>query len=131
MEVQAIVLYDGDCLFCNKSIRFITKHDPNAYFSFATLQGQAGKTLRENFNIPNTLDSLVLIENNRYYDASTAALRICKKLNGIYKLGALFLIAPKPLRDVIYNLIANRRHKIGKQNACQLPSPEEKKRYLD
>src|SRR5699024_11786081 len=103
MKLNAIVLFDGECLFCNKSVQFIIKHDPNAYFSFASLQSSPGKNLKEQYNIPESLDSLILIENNRYYDASTAALRICKKLNGIYKLGALFLVIPKPLRDAAYH----------------------------
>src|SRR5699024_9030500 len=131
MKLNAIVLFDGECLFCNKSVHFIMKHDPNAYFSFASLQSSPGKNLKEHYNIPESLDSLILIENNRYYDASTAALRICKKLNGIYKLGALFLVVPKPLRDAAYHIISRRRHQIRKQESCPIPTPEEKKRHLN
>src|SRR5699024_399563 len=131
MKLNAIVLFDGECLFCNKSVQFIIKHDPNAYFSFASLQSSTGKNIKEQYNIPESLDSLILIENNRYYDASTAALRICKKLNCIYKLGALLLVIPKPLRDTAYLVLDRKLHTIRKQETCPIPSPEEKNRHLN
>src|SRR5699024_12375026 len=110
MKLNAIVLFEGECLFCNKSVQFIIKHDPNAYFSFASLQSSPGENLKEQYNITESVDSLILIENNRYYDESTAALRICKQLNGIYKLGALFFVIIKLLRYAVYHVITIIRH---------------------
>ena len=84
MDTHAVILFDGDCIFCKKSVRFILKRDKHAYFMFAALNGEAGTELKRKYNVPDSFDSIVLLENGQYYTASTAVLRICKALHGIY-----------------------------------------------
>lgn len=129
--MKSIILFDGECNFCDKSVQFILKRDPNGYFHFASLQSDIGKQLLKEFNVPNNINSLVLIENNQYYIKSSAALRICKKLKGVWKIFYVFVIVPKPLRDYFYSIVAKNRYKwFGKKNECMLPSPEVRKRFL-
>lgn len=127
-----LILYDGDCPFCQWSVQFILKRDKKADFMFASLDSPLGQQLRQVYQIPETTDSLLLIENNRAYMKSTAALRIAKRLHLLYPLLALFLIIPRPVRDSIYDAIARQRKQIpvGK-NVCRLPTPEESKRFLE
>jgi predicted DCC family thiol-disulfide oxidoreductase YuxK len=129
---NAIVLFDGICNFCNSSVQFIINRDPKAYFRFASMQGETGQKILRDQQLPDYMGSFVLIENGRTYIRSTAALRICKHLNGIWKIGILFLAIPSPVRDIIYNFIAHNRYKwFGKSDSCMIPSPEERNRFLD
>lgn len=126
-----IVLFDGDCNFCDRSVQFIIKNDRQATFKFASLKSAKGQELVEKYNVPQTVDSLILIEGNCYYDQSTAALRICKDLSWPWKLAVPLLVVPKPIRDYFYRLFAKNRYKwFGKKDACQLPTPEMRKRFL-
>lgn len=118
-----IILFDGDCHLCNRSVQFIVNRDPNRHFRFASLQSNTGKKLRETYNIPSHMESLILIQNNRYFIKSSAALRICKYLNKGWKLCTIFLLIPTPIRNIVYDLISNNRYRLfGKSTSCMLPT---------
>lgn len=130
--MDAIVLFDGECHFCNKSVQFIIKRDPEATFSFASLQGPVGRELGETYSFPPSSDSFILIEQGRMYEESTAALRVAKRLNGLWKLFYVCIIIPKPLRDLVYRFVANNRMKwFGSSDACPIPTPKMRERMLD
>lgn len=132
LTMTNIVLFDGECNFCNQSIQFIIKRDHNAYFQYASLQGRIGKQLLKKYHIDENTDSIVLIENDTAYIKSDAIINICRKLNGFWKVTILFLIIPKSLRDFSYEKFAKNRYKLfGKQTSCSLPTPAIRKRFLD
>lgn len=127
-----IILFDGECNFCDKSVQFIIKRDKKAIYKFASLQSKIGQGILKEFCVPLNVNSLILIEGNRYYFKSSAALRICKNLNGGWKLFSLLLMMPTPIRDFFYTIIARNRYKwFGKKESCMLPSPEIRRRFLD
>jgi predicted DCC family thiol-disulfide oxidoreductase YuxK len=130
--MQRVILFDGECNFCDASVQFIIKRDPYAHFSFASLQSETGAEFTKQYAIPDDVDSLVLIENNKAYTKSSAALRIAKKLDGLWHLLFLFILVPRQIRDVFYNYFAKNRYKwFGKKElACSLPSPDVRKRFL-
>lgn len=128
---KKIILFDGICTFCNRSIQFIIHHDPHEHFQFASLQSDIGQSLLKRYSIPLSEDSLVLIEQNSYYTQSTAALKITRYLNGLLPLLYVFIIIPRPIRNLVYRYIANNRYKwFGKQTACKIPTTEEKNHFL-
>lgn len=130
-DMEKIVLFDGECNFCDRSVQFIIKRDPKGYFKFASLQSDIGKELLKKHHAPNDIDSFVLIENHHCYFKSTAALRVCKNLKGGWKTLYVLLVVPKPIRDLFYGIIAKNRYKwFGKKESCMLPTPEERKRFL-
>jgi predicted DCC family thiol-disulfide oxidoreductase YuxK len=125
------VLFDGECHFCDQSVQFIIKRDPKAIYSFASLQSEVGIELLIKYNVPKDINSLVLLEGRNYYLKSTAALRICQSLTGIWKLFSLLLMIPAPIRDFMYEIVANNRYEwFGKKESCNLPSQEIRKRFL-
>ena len=129
--MKKVILFDGECKFCDQSVQFIIKRDPIGYFKFASLQSDIGKELLNKYNAPKDIDSFVLIEDNNCYFKSSAALRICKNLKGGWKILYVLLVVPKPIRDLFYGFIAKNRYKwFGKKESCMLPSPEERKRFL-
>ncbi|MGG1675516.1 thiol-disulfide oxidoreductase DCC family protein [Neobacillus sp. NRS-1170] len=130
--MERIVLFDGVCNLCNHSVQFILIRDANKAFKFASLQGETGQKLLKQYGLNNDLNSFVLIENNKPYLKSTAALRVCMNLSGAWRLFPFFLVIPKPIRDFVYDVVANNRYKwFGKTESCLLPSPEWKDRFLD
>lgn len=129
--MDAIILYDGECNLCNSSVQFIIKHDSAAYFHFTSLQGLEGKKILNHYQQQNDGSSMILIEKGKIYRKSTAALRICRNLNGFWKLAHFFIVIPAPIRNLFYNFIAKHRYKwFGKKQSCMLPSPEIQKRFL-
>jgi predicted DCC family thiol-disulfide oxidoreductase YuxK len=126
-----IILFDGVCNFCNSSINFIIKHDKKGQFKFAPLQGKFGQTVSgETTN--KMPESVLLLEGNKLYSHSTAALKIAKKLDGLWPLMYGFIMVPKPLRDFIYKWIAKNRYKwFGKTETCMIPTKEMREKFLD
>jgi predicted DCC family thiol-disulfide oxidoreductase YuxK len=129
---QPIVLFDGVCNLCNGAVQFIIRHDKKNIFMFASLQSEVGRKILEQYNFPlDELNSFILIENNKAYTRSTGALRVAKKLNGLWPLLYGFIIIPKFIRDSIYNWVAGNRYKwFGKKDACMIPTPELKTKFL-
>lgn len=132
METKDIILFDGICNFCDATINFVINHDKKGNFVFAPLQSSTGEALLKKFAISREVtDSMVLIEGEKVYVKSTAALRISRKLNGLYPLLYGFIILPKFIRDSVYDLIAKNRYKwFGKKDSCMLPTPEIRQRFL-
>ncbi|TRM11227.1 DUF393 domain-containing protein [Lentibacillus cibarius] len=126
-----IILFDGACHFCDWSVRFILKRDKKAVYTFASLQSDAGQRILDKYGVPSDVDSLVYVSSNQYYVKSSAALRICKHLKGLWKLCFLLLMVPKPIRDPIYTIVSRNRHKwFGTKESCSLPPPEMRDRFL-
>lgn len=130
---QPILLFDGECGFCNRSISFFLKReDPAKKIShFAPLQSEIGKTLRAYFEIDAEIDSIVLIKDHDAYIKSCAALRMTRYMKGLWPLMMIFLIIPPFLRNPVYDFIAKRRQKIvGRVASCGLLKNEDKARFL-
>jgi predicted DCC family thiol-disulfide oxidoreductase YuxK len=127
-----IVLFDGVCNLCNGLVRFILKRDRTGKFKFASLQSEIGQQWLQRFGIAkNEFESFVLIQGDKYYLKSGAALKMLRELGGIWKAFYVFIVVPRPVRDFMYDLIAKSRYKIfGKRDVCMVPTPELKERFL-
>jgi predicted DCC family thiol-disulfide oxidoreductase YuxK len=126
-----IVLFDGDCHFCDWSVQFIIKHDHKGIYYFAPLQSKRAQVLLEKHQISFDVNSIVLIENENAFIKSCAVLRICRNLNGIWRLLYLFNVLPKRLLNSFYDVIAKNRYKwFGKKTHCQIYPEDIRKRFL-
>ena len=130
---KKIILFDGVCNFCNFWVNFIIDRDKKDVFRFAPLQSDFAKEKLEKFKIDNLkLESVILIEDEKMYSKSTAALMIAKELSGPVKILFPLIVFPKFLRDFIYDLVARYRYKIfGKREICRIPTEEEKSKFLN
>jgi len=128
----AIVLFDGVCNFCNASVNFVIERDKAGYFKFVPLQSQIGEELVAKHGIDTEdTDSVIVVENDRAYTHSSGALRIAKRLDGIWSWTYAFIAVPKPIRDFAYRLFAKHRYRLfGRQDACMMPTPEIRARFL-
>jgi predicted DCC family thiol-disulfide oxidoreductase YuxK len=130
--VSGIILFDGTCAFCERSVRFIATRDPGAYFRFGASQAPQAADLLAKFGVTrDSTRSIILIEGDRIFLRSTAALRIASRLTLPWRLAAVFLWIPVPIRDAVYRVVAAIRHRIaGRSNACEIPPPEIRARLI-
>ena len=129
--MASIVLFDGVCNFCNGAVNFIIRHDHGQQFKFAPLQSEVGQELRTKYGISSDVDSIVLVENDRAYLHSTAALRIAKGLGGVLSMAYAFIIVPEFVRDFLYRTFAKFRYKLfGRKDVCMIPTNEVRARFL-
>jgi len=128
-----VILFDGVCNLCNSSVQFIIKRDPRSIFRFASIQSEAGRELLSaNGEDPDTLDSVILVKDNRVYKRSAAALEIARKLSGGWPLFYVFRIIPSAVLDIFYNIIARNRYSwFGRKDQCMIPDPKLSLRFLD
>lgn len=126
------ILFDGVCNFCNASINFIIDRDSKGVFKFAALQSEIGQEfLKKNGLKQDNFDSIILEKNGIIYQKSDAALEIARNLDGFWKFFYVFKIIPFFLRNPIYDLVARNRYRIfGRTDACRLPTPALKARFL-
>ena len=143
-RVHRIVAFDGLCNLCNSTVNWIIDHDPKQQFKFIALQDIArlktGNTEQQEayallknelIDASSDLSSVLLIESGQLYKKSTAVLRICRQLSGLYPVLHTYIIIPRALRDLVYDLIAHNRYKwFGKREQCRVPSTDVKQRFL-
>ena len=129
--MTSIVLFDGDCHFCDWSVQFIIKHDSKGIYYFAPLQSSRAQSLIVKHQISFETDSLILIDNDRAFIKASAVLRICRNLNGIWKLAVVFNLLPKRLLNFFYDVFAKNRYKwFGKRTQCKIYPEDIRKRFL-
>jgi predicted DCC family thiol-disulfide oxidoreductase YuxK len=128
-----VVLYDGVCGLCDRSVQLILRNDRRGRFRFAALQSAAGAALLRKHGLPPAaLDSVVLVEGGRAWRKSAAALRIARRMDAPWPLLWPLLVVPRPVADFFYDLVAKNRYRIfGKLDACMIPPPEVRARFLD
>lgn len=137
----AVVLFDGVCNFCDTSVTFVIDHDRRGYFKFAPLQSDTGRELAATHGLKfspaeedragRVIDSVILIENDKAYTHSTAALRIARHLDGVWSWAYPLIYIPRPVRDLFYRLFAKYRYRVfGRKDECMIPTPEVRARFL-
>jgi predicted DCC family thiol-disulfide oxidoreductase YuxK len=128
-----LLLYDGVCALCNGAVRFVLKRDAGHTVRFAPLQGDtAGRLLADRPELSG-IDSMIWFDaDGRAFTRSAAALAIARHVGGGWAtLGALARIVPVPVRDAVYDLVARVRYRVfGRYDACPVPPPEHRARFL-
>jgi len=132
MTTGPVILFDGICNFCNGAVNFTIKRDKHKVIRFAALQTDIGKALLKQHGLPdNYTSSFIFIEKNRLYSRSTAALRVCRYLTGLWPLCYGLIIVPAFIRNAVYDFVAKNRYKwFGQKEACMIPTPEMRARFL-
>lgn len=116
MEERMIILYDGYCHLCSRSVQWIIRNDRKARFTFKPLQDE---------DLPGMLeqagDTLQLIMAGKRYERSTAVLMIAVRLRFPWPLLGILYIVPPFIRDALYMLVARMRNVFGSRNTCYMP----------
>jgi predicted DCC family thiol-disulfide oxidoreductase YuxK len=127
-----IVLYDGDCGFCARSVRWILAHERDPAIRFAPLQGATAARLRRCYpRIPAAIASVVYVADGRAHLRSKAMLHAARHLRAPWCWGHALRWMPGFVFDLGYRLLAAVRYRIwGHADACQLVTPEQRSRFL-
>jgi predicted DCC family thiol-disulfide oxidoreductase YuxK len=127
---DGLILFDGVCVFCSRWVRFVLRHDTARRFRFMTIQSEPGRALAARLGIdPDAPETNAVILEGRAWFKSDAALKVLGALPTAQALG-LGRVAPKALRDPLYDLIAGNRYRIfGKTDVCMIPDPADRDRF--
>ncbi len=131
-QTPGIILFDGECNLCNFWVNFLLKRDHRNAFLFAPLQSEAAKKLVAEYQLELPgMESFIYIEKGRAHLRSGAALRIARKLPGLWPLLFGLIIVPPFLRNAVYNFIARNRYRWwGKRDSCMVPTEEIRKKFI-
>jgi predicted DCC family thiol-disulfide oxidoreductase YuxK len=138
-DQSAILLYDGTCGFCAKSVQFVLARERRRHsLRFAPLQSELGMQVQQRHPELVNVDSVIWLEpgTNGAVDSvsvrSTAVFHVLRYLGGVWTLlAAVGSIVPRFVRDAVYDLVARHRHKIIRADpSCLLPTPEQRARFI-
>lgn len=129
---ERLILFDGVCNWCNAWVNFTIDHDPRGRFKFGTLQSESAQHILKDLCLPtDDFETFLLLEQGRIFTKSTAALKIVRRLSGLWPLLYISIVIPRPLRDTVYDYIARRRYRwMGKATTCRVPTPAERDRFV-
>ncbi|WP_213771942.1 DCC1-like thiol-disulfide oxidoreductase family protein [Bradyrhizobium sp. dw_78] len=127
-----VILYDGVCVFCSRWVRFVAARDAKRRFRFTAIQSAYGTRMAQALGIdPDDPDTNAVVHGGRAHFESDAVLTVLSQLPGwrwVYPL----CLAPKPLRDAVYSLVARNRYRMfGKYETCFVPDAELRARVLE
>jgi predicted DCC family thiol-disulfide oxidoreductase YuxK len=127
-----IVFFDGVCGLCDRFVDFAIAEDRDRVLLFSPLQGRTARHLVDP-GAREAMDTVVLVAGGRTYQRSSAVLRICAHLGGIWRLLAMAgSLVPERWWDPLYRFVAGHRHQWFPGRAtCRLPSAEERAVFLD
>lgn len=130
-DARPLFIFDHVCVLCSVGVSFIMKHDPTAAIAFTPAQGPLGSALARHFGI-DWNGSYIFIQGGRAFTKSDGYFEVARALGGWWRLGLVFQIIPRGLRDRAYDLIARNRYRwFGKTaEACALLTPDQRARLL-
>jgi predicted DCC family thiol-disulfide oxidoreductase YuxK len=128
-----LVLYDGECGLCDRTVQFLLRHDKKGVLTYAPLQGETAKPFVGDHP---AIDTMMLVEklddgSTRVSSRSRGVFRTLGKLGGFWRVLSWLRIFPAFLTDLGYRFVAHNRIKwFGRVDACRVPSPEVRQRFL-
>ena len=132
MSDMPLIVFDGACGLCHAWVRFVLRHDKRGVFKFTSMQSDKGQAILRQYRSPtDCLATMLYIENGLVWDKSRAFLKIVGQLPMPVRLLLCFSIIPRPLRDLVYDQIANNRYRLfGQRDICELMDTKNRQRFL-
>ncbi|MGK0289991.1 MAG: putative DCC family thiol-disulfide oxidoreductase YuxK [bacterium] len=132
IDQYPILIFDGVCHLCNRSVQFVLKRNSQKNIFFASLQSEIGKSLFEQYQIDaEKIDSLVVIHNKKVFIESDAVFYLCQFLDSLWPLLRIFRWIPKWVRNSVYRWVATNRYRFfGKGEQCMFLNSDEKQQFL-
>ena len=128
-----VLVFDGTCLLCNRSVQFILRRDRAGLYRFATMQSAAGAALMRAHGLdPDDPDSVLLIDGGRAFVDADAVLRVLASFGGVYRAAVLLRAIPRGLRRRMYRWVARNRYRwFGRSASCLVPTSEQAQRFIE
>jgi predicted DCC family thiol-disulfide oxidoreductase YuxK len=133
-----LILYDGVCGLCSRMVQFVLRRDHAGHFRFASLQSAfAAELLARHGRVAGDLDTVYLVQNyggprESVLAKSRAVLGVARRLSFPWSLVGVLRVLPAAVLDRGYDQVARRRYRwFGRYDACPLPAPGARARFLD
>ncbi|HQZ72769.1 MAG: thiol-disulfide oxidoreductase DCC family protein [Anaerolineae bacterium] len=128
-----VVIFDGVCNLCARSVAFILRHEADPRLRFVPLQSTAGSRLMREIGLdPEDAKTFVLLAGGKAFVRSAAAVRVCAYFKWPWKALAAARLIPRPIRDRAYDLVARNRYRwFGRSEACMVPTPDIRARFIE
>jgi predicted DCC family thiol-disulfide oxidoreductase YuxK len=129
---RAVMVFDGVCLLCSGTVRWIIGRDKKARIAFATAQGPVGQSVYRQLGLSTTVfETFLFVSNGKIWQRSDAFFELMRVLGGPWQILAIARLVPRPIRDWAYRIIANNRYQwFGKSDQCMVPDPGDAARFL-
>jgi len=133
IKKPAIIIFDDLCLLCNKTVKFIIKHDKEKLFYFTGIQTPLAQELRRIHKLTEIEnDTVIMCRDHNYYLKTHAFIEIFSSFGGAWKLISILKVVPSFISNGFYDLFAKRRHHLfGRSSTCLLPTQETQERFID
>lgn len=134
---KTLILFDGRCGLCDRVVRFVLRRDRGDRFVFAPLQSPLGiELMSRHGHDARRLDTFAAVQDHglpteRVRVKGRAGILVLRQLGGIWSLAAVLGVLPTGLLDFVYDRIARNRFAwFGKVEACRVPTPAERAKFL-
>lgn len=130
---RPVMVFDGHCGLCSRSVQFMLRHDKAGAFRFLQAQSVLGTAIYRHYGLAtDNYETVVLLADGKLHTASEAVLGVLARLGAPWSYLQAASIVPRPVRDWIYHLVARHRMRFfGRTEACYLPTPEQRERFLN
>ena len=132
-DTRALIVFEGVCGLCSKSMRFIAQREAAGRLQFTAAQSQLGQALFAHFGLDaEAFETVLLIEHGRALGKRDAIAGIARHLRWPWRVGAAYGAIPRAIADTVYDLLANRRYRLfGRSDACMRPDPSWAARVIE
>jgi predicted DCC family thiol-disulfide oxidoreductase YuxK len=129
---KALIVFDGECVFCSAWVQFALKHVKAERYRFLAAQSPLGEALYRHYGLDGRdYESNILIENGRAYFKSQGSIRMIAGLGVPWSAVRVFQLLPRGFADRLYEFVARNRLRIaGRRATCFVPTPEQRSRFL-
>lgn len=133
-KADLIVVFDSNCVLCSAAVKFLLKHDAKGRVHFASSRKPVGQGLaaKHGFSLEDLDLTYLVVREDEVLTRSEATLALIAELTWPWRLLQILRIVPRTVRDAVYTVIArNRLRWFGEKQDCLVPTPEQRKRFLD
>jgi predicted DCC family thiol-disulfide oxidoreductase YuxK len=111
---KTTLLFDGECKFCNFWVGLIQKQKVQHKFNYYPLNSPEGKELLKSYKVDSSIDSIIVIANDKVFSKTGAGFKIARTLGGLWNLTLILWLIPRPIRNWFYDFLAKNRSKFFK-----------------
>ena len=138
LDGRLLVVFDGHCGLCNKSVRWLLRRDRTDRLRFAAseLPQLAELLVRHGFSAAGPETILAVRDaggpTEQILVRSEAVVALLAELPRPWPWVAAGLgWIPRAVRDLGYRLVARWRYRLwGRMENCPIPTPEQRERFL-
>ena len=129
---KGLIVFDGVCVLCAGFARFVLQRDRDFAFRLTTAQSPVGEALFRHYGLrTDSYETNLVLIGGRAYAKLDSVIAVGQQIGGVWRLMGVLRLLPSPLADWLYDRIAQNRYRLfGRTEACMLPPPEWRERFI-